>query len=128
MKKVTVFSELRIEFSALIERVMNILIAITAKKPKMIFCVMVALMICSFLLCFTLLRMDSAKVPKHTKIFNKVEGNLGEIGATARRLKRIIDIRAALEVLIAKDSLDKKDSLLMEQLLLEIDKSMKIKK
>ncbi|WP_316761997.1 hypothetical protein [Pedobacter aquatilis] len=128
MKKVTVLSELRAEFSGLIERLSKIVAAFAEKNPKVIFCAMVALMICSFLLCFTLLRTDSANVAKQTKVFKKVEGNLGEIGTTARKFQRLIEIRAALQVLLAKDSLGSKDSLLMEQLLGEIDKSMPSKK
>jgi hypothetical protein len=128
MKKVTVLSELRSEFSSLIERMQKVIAALTTKNPKLIFCAMVALMLCSLLLCFTMLRMDGAGVPRKTKVLGKIEGNLGEIGLTARKLQRVIEIRSALEVLLAKDSLDKKDSLLMEQLLGEINRSMTTKK
>ncbi|QPH38674.1 hypothetical protein [Pedobacter endophyticus] len=128
MKKVTVLSELRAEFSSLIERMQRVLAAFTAKNPKPIFCVMVALMFCSLFLCFTLLRLKNAAEPKKTKVLSKIEGNLGEIGTTAGKLQRVIEIRSVLQVLLAKDSLDKKDSLLMEQLLLEIDRSMTNKK
>ncbi|KRT17734.1 hypothetical protein ASU31_00095 [Pedobacter ginsenosidimutans] len=128
MKKVTVLSELRSEFAGLIARMQKVVAAFTTKHPKLIFCAMVALMLCSFLLCFTLLRMKSESVPKKLKVFSKIEGNLGEIGTTARKLKSILEVRSALEVLLAKDSLTKKDSLLMEQLLGAVDKSMTIKK
>ncbi|MFC4143532.1 hypothetical protein ACFSNA_02530 [Pedobacter mendelii] len=128
MKKITVLSELRTEFSGLIERLLAVVAAFTSKNPKLIFCVMVALMIGSLLLCFTLFRIDNAKVPKQTKVLSQVQSDLGEIGTTTSKLQRVIEIRAALGVLLAKDSLDKKDSILMEHLLLEIDKSMNSQK
>jgi len=128
MKKVTVLSELQKEFSGLIERFLKVLAEFALKRPKLIFCAMVALMTSSLLLCFTLLRTDSSKPSKQTKVLRKVESNLGEIGTTAGKLQRVIELKAALEVLLAKDSLDKKDSLLMEQMLIEVDKTMSIKK
>jgi len=128
MKKVTVLSELRSEFSGLIERMQKFIAAFTTKNPKPVFCAMVALMLCSLILCFTLLRLENPAVPKKTKLLKEFEGNLGEIGTTAGKLQRVLEIRSALEVLLAKDSLDKKDSLLMEQMLLEIDRSMTTKK
>ncbi|RZM26798.1 MAG: hypothetical protein EOO88_15715 [Pedobacter sp.] len=128
MKKVTVLSELRKEFSGLIERFLKVVVTFALKRPKLIFCAMVALMIGSLLLCFTLLRTDSSNPFKQTKVLSKVESNLGEIGTTAGKLQRIIELKAALEVLLNKDSLDKKDSLLMEQMLIEVDKSMSTKK
>jgi len=124
MKKVTVLSELQSEFSSLIERMQGVIAAFTRKNPKSIFCAMVALMLCSLLLCFTLLRLEKPALPKKTKLLGKIEGNLGAIGTTASKLQRVIEIRSALEALLSKDSLDKKDSLLMEQMLLEIDRSM----
>jgi len=128
MKKVTVISELRKEFSGLIERLLKVAEAFTAKSPKLIFCAMVALMISSLLLCFTIFRTDSSNPSKQIKVLSKVESNLGEIGTTAGKLQRVLELKAALEVLLAKDSLDKKDSLLMEQMLAEIDKTMSTKK
>lgn len=128
MKKTTVLSELRSEFSGLIERLQKFIAAFTTKNPKPVFCAMVALMLCSLILCFTLLRLENPAVPKRTKALGKIEGNLGEIGTTAGKLQRVLEIRSALEVLLAKDSLDKKDSLSMEQMLQEIDRSMTTKK
>ena len=128
MKKVTVLSELRSEFSGLIERMEKVTAAFTRENPKSIFCVMVALMLCPLFLCFTLLRLEKPALPKRTEVFSKLEGNLGAIGTTAGKLQRVIEIRSALEALLSKDSLDKKDSLLMEQMLLEIDRSMTTKK
>lgn len=125
---VTVLSELRSEFSGSIERMQNFIAAFTTKNPKPVFCAMVALMLCSLILCFTLLRLENPAVPKRTKVLGKIEGNLGEIGTTATKLQRVLEIRSALEVLLARDSLDKKDSLLMEQMLGEIDRSMTTKK
>lgn len=124
MKKVTVLSELQSEFSSLIERMQRVIAAFTKENPKSIFCAMVALMLCSLLLCFTLLRLEKPALPKKTKLLSKIEGNLGAIGTTASKLQRVIEIRSALEALLSKDSLDKKDSLLMEQMLLEIDRSV----
>lgn len=128
MKKATVLSELRSEFSSVIERMQKVTAALTKRNPKVIFCAMVALMLCSLLLCFTLFRTDGTSSPGKTKVLTRIEGDLGEIGSTAKKLQRVIEIRSALQVLLAKDSLDKKDSLLMEQLLGEIDRSMTTKK
>jgi len=128
MKKVTILSELRKEFSGVIEHLLKVLTRFAAKRPKVIFCAMVALMFSSLLLCFTLLRTDSLKPPKQTKVLSKVQSNLGEIGTAAVKLQRVIELKAALEVLLVKDSLDKKDSIIMEQMLVEIDKSMSTKK
>lgn len=128
MKKVTVLSALRSEFSGLIERMQRVVAAFTIKNPKPVFCIMVALMLCSLVLCFTLLRLESPALPTQNKVLSKIEENLGTIGTTAGKLQRVIEIRSALEVLLAKDSLDKKDSLLMEQLLGEIDSSVTTKK
>ena len=128
MKKVTVLSELRREFSGSIARMQEVTIAFTRKNPKLIFCVMVTLMLSSLLLCFTLLRLEKAVKPNQAKVLKRFQGNLGAIGTTASKLQRVIEIRTALESLLAKESLDKKDSLLMEQLLVEIDRSMSFKK
>ena len=83
---------------------------------------MVLLLASSFLLCFTLLRMES-KAPIEKKALLKVEGGLSEIGTTLSKLKRTLEIREALKVLLAKETLNSQDSLLMVSMVAELERA-----
>ncbi|MFD2285976.1 hypothetical protein GJU39_01415 [Pedobacter petrophilus] len=128
MRKVTVFSELRNEFSELIGRHWATLSRYFVKYPKVIFAGMVILMVSSFLLCFTLFRIENKKSPVEKKAILKVESGLTEIGATVSRLQRTLELREALKVLLAKDSLNSQDSLLMVTMIVELEKTRGQKK
>lgn len=123
MKKTTVFSELRNEFSDLIEHLLASISGFFKKYPKVIFSSMVLLLGSSFLLCFTLLRMDSKKAPLEKKALLKVESGLSEIGTTVSKLKRTLEIREALKVLLAKETLNSQDSLLMVSMVAELERA-----
>ncbi|MCX2575738.1 hypothetical protein [Pedobacter sandarakinus] len=122
MKKTTVFSELRNEFSDLIEHLLASISGFFKKYPKVIFSSMVLLLASSFLLCFTLLRMES-KAPIEKKALLKVEGGLSEIGTTLSKLKRTLEIREALKVLLTKETLNSQDSLLMVSMVAELERA-----
>lgn len=89
---------------------------------------MVILMGISALLCFTLLRTESKKAPPEKKALLKVEGGLNEIGTTVSRLRRTLEIREALKVLLAKDTLSTQDSLLMASMIAELERASHQKK
>jgi len=123
MKKITVFSALQNEFSGLIGRISDSLSGVFKKYPRSVFSLMVILMGISALLCFTLLRMESKKAPQEKKALLKVESGLNEIGTTLSRLRRTLEIREALKVLLAKDTLSTQDSLLMAGMVTELERA-----
>lgn len=128
MKKITVISALQNEFSGLIGRISASLSGVFKKYPRAIFSLMVILMGISTLLCFTLLRMESQKAPQEKKALLKVESGLNEIGTTVSRLRRTLEIREALKVLLTKDTLSTQDSLLMAGMITELERASHQKK
>jgi hypothetical protein len=128
MKKITVFSALQNEFSGLIGRISDALSGFFKKYPRAVFSSMVILMGISVLLCFTLLRMESQKTPLEKKALLKVESGLNEIGTTVSRLRRTLEIREVLKVLLAKDTLSTQDSLLMASMITELERASYQKK
>ncbi|MFF5380909.1 hypothetical protein [Pedobacter suwonensis] len=128
MKKITVFSALQNEFSGLIGRISASLSRFFKKYPRAVFSLMVILMGISTLLCFTLLRTESKKAPQEKKALLKVESGLNEIGTTVSRLRRTLEIREALKVLLTKDTLSTQDSLLMAGMITELERASHQKK
>jgi len=128
MKKITVFTALQNEFSGLIRQIAASLSRFFKKYPRAVFSFMVILMGISVLLCFTLLRKESKKAPQEKKALLKVESGLNEIGTTVSRLRRTLEIREALKVLLAKDTLSTQDSLLMASMIAELERASHQKK
>jgi len=128
MKKMTVFSALQNEFSGLIERISASLSRFFKKYPRAVFSLMVILMGSSALLCFTLLRTESKKAPLEKKALLKVKGDLDEVGTTVKRLRKTLEIREALKVLLTKDHLSLQDSLLMASMIAELERASHQKK
>lgn len=128
MKKITMFSALQNEFSGLIRQISASLSGFIKKYPRAVFSFLVILMGISALLCFTLLRTESKKAPQEKKALLKVEGGLNEIGTTVSRLRRTLEIREALKVLLAKDTLSTQDSLLMASMIAELERASHQKK
>ncbi|WP_344848480.1 hypothetical protein [Pedobacter jeongneungensis] len=128
MKKMTVFSALQNEFSGLIGRISASLSGFFKKYPRAVFSLMVILMGISALLCFTLLRTESKKAPLEKKALLKVKGDLEEVGITVRRLRKTLEIREALKVLLTKDHLSPEDSLLMANMIAELERASHQKK
>jgi len=128
MKKITVLSEIRKEFSGLIEHFLVSISWFFTKYPRLIYSFMVLLMIGSLVLCFTLLRIKSKSAPIEESALLKVEGGLSEIGTTVGKLRKTLEVREALKVLLAKDTLSTRDSLLIVSMITELDHAVNAKK
>jgi len=122
MRKITILSELKNEFAAQISCLRSSSSRFFSQYPKATFSAMVLLMACSLLLCFTLLRTTPQKPALENKALSNIGHGLSEIGTTVNSLEKALEMRAALKTLLAKDSLTSADSVLMANMVSELEK------
>ena len=127
MKKITVLSELKNEFSVQINYAKSSLSVLLIKYPRGIFLAMVLFMLGSGLLCFTVLRLTPQKDGIEKTIVNKVGGGISEIGLAVTKLEKTLKMREQLKAIVSKDSLTAQDSLLIVRMIGELDKTPKAK-
>lgn len=122
MRKITILSELKNEFAGQISHFRTRSSHFFNQYPKSIFSAMVLLMVCSLLLCFTLLRTRPQKPALERKALTNISNGLSEIGSTVNSLQKALEMRAALKTMLAKDSLTSADSVLMAGMVSELEK------
>ena len=123
MRKITILSELKNEFTAQISCLRSSSSRFFNQYPKATFSVMVLLIASSLLLCFTLLRKKPTKPGFENKALTHIGDGLSEIGTTVNSLEKALEMRAALKTMLAKDSLTSADSALMAAMVLELEKT-----
>lgn len=121
MKKITVLSELKREFSGIVEASSNKLSSFIKSSPRTIFASMIVMIGCSLLLCFTVLRIEPKVINPEKKALVKVESGFLEIGKTVTTLKKTLEMREAMKVLLSKDSLTSQDSVVMIGMIDELE-------
>lgn len=115
--KDTLWSELRKEFSAYISRADQRFRHLCMTYPRQVYSAMVLLLIISIVLSFRIFQ-ERKSVPvlvsiKQQAQANPVSDGLGEISQKAAALQETIVIKAQIEKLIAKDSLNHLDSVVL---------------
>lgn len=115
--KDTLWSELRKEFSAYINRADQRFRHVCLTYPRQVYTFMILLLFISMVLSFTLFR-ERKPVPVTVSIKKQVTTNpvadgFVEISQKAEALQETAVIKAQIEKLIAKDSLDHRDSVML---------------
>src|SRR5690606_28960963 len=84
-------------------------------RPRTVFLAMVSSILVS-VGCFLFVpKKTSQKDPAHLSVQQPLMDGMGGIVTTVSALKELLEIRAVLDGLMEKDSLDSSDSLLMER-------------
>ncbi len=116
----TVFQELKKEFSPHVEAVDRSAKDLMDRHAKIIFCVMILLIVASFILSFFVLKPEEiAQSENFKKDLNAIPGGFGgEFSAfqnLSARAIEITDLKVEIERIISQESLSKEDSAYLEK-------------
>ena len=132
-KNITLFTEIRKEFSTLHERGRKRISKILDKYPKQCFSGMVASLFVSALLTFIILPFEGSQQPEADQLMEEAKvlgsGVADEVSALfqiGNEAKRIGQLKREVERIIAKDKIDLQDSIFLENAISELEKYQKL--
>lgn len=114
----TLYSELRKEFSGYFRKADDWFNNLCLAYPKAVYAGMVLLIIVSIGLSLTLFRpkpVVPVLLKAERKVAQPLPGGFGEVLGKAAAIQKSLAIKATVESLIAKDSLNRADSLVLEK-------------
>jgi len=95
------------------------------QRPRAVFFLMLALLGCSGLLCFTLLRAPVEKAQPTAGVPTQATGQVSGAYRAAAQLSQVLSMQAELKGMLGKKFLDQADSLRIHQMMEKI-KSLQI--
>ncbi|WP_339867085.1 hypothetical protein [uncultured Algoriphagus sp.] len=115
-----VFEELKNEFSPYVDAVGSKAKSVIERHSKIIFCVMILLILVSFILTFFVLRSDAENQSKAFKenLHAIPEGFVDEFSAfqnLSSRAAKMVELEAEIERILSKKSISKEDSIYLEK-------------
>ena len=114
------FQELKNEFAPQLDSADTKIKSLMDRHAKIIFCIMILLIVVSFILTFFVLRTDLENQAEHfKKELNAIpEGIGGEFSALqnlSSKAVKIAELKAEIERIISQDSISKEDSTYLEK-------------
>lgn len=119
-KNTNVFQELKKEFSPQVETLDSKTKGFMGRHAKIIFCVMILLIVVSFILTFFVLRPDSSDQSKVLKEdLNTIPEGVGDEFSVFQNLSsravKMIELKAEIERILSQESISKEDSTYLEK-------------
>lgn len=116
--RATISGELRKEFAFYIDRMAKKAHGIIIKYPRQSFAIMVASILISGILAFTVMRQGQAKpLPAIPQVSAQATAGIGQIMTMTSGLETLLALRASVDSLLKKDKLTAKDSLTLKKAL-----------
>lgn len=110
----TLLTEIRKEFAVYIDSISGAIVYFLKKNPNLVYTLMLLFLGASMVLSFTVLRDKKQKLTVSKNVLlNPAPNGFSRILQTAAALKESIQLKAQIELLIAKDTLSKADSLFL---------------
>lgn len=114
--QVTLFSELRKEFTVYFTRFSHGGSRFIGRYPRQVFTAMLVCMITSAVLAFSVMRQQKVSVRLETgSAASGVTTGLGQILGTSAALREILELQNRISTILKKDTLDQTDSLVLRQ-------------
>ncbi|KQM69209.1 hypothetical protein ASE74_04135 [Pedobacter sp. Leaf216] len=126
MKTNTFFSLPSSKLSGIAIRIRAVVDAFFKQRPATVYFLMLALLGCSGLLCFTLLRSPAEKGQSIAGFPGQATQQVSGVYQAAGQLSQVLSMQAELKGMLGKKSLDHTDSLRIHQMIEKI-KSLQIK-
>ncbi len=116
----TIFQELKNELYPHVKGVNVHLKALMIRYAKIIFCVMILLIVCSFILTFFVLKPNSENQAEHFKkelkaIPGELSGEFSALQDLTLRAAKMAELTSEIERIIAQDSISSTDSAFLEK-------------
>ncbi|MEJ5962913.1 hypothetical protein [Pedobacter immunditicola] len=116
------FQELRKEFSTYFFRLSALWKRASAKYPWQIFILMLASILLSGVLAFTVMRVQKAEpLPSLSSSSADVTQGFGQIIGAGQALKKVLDLQNQINTVLHKDSLTAIDSLLVKNAIRQLE-------
>ena len=119
-RETTIFQELKNELSPHVAGVNGHLKALMDRHAKIIFCVMLLLIVASFILTFFVLDPNSENQTQNVKkelkaIPEELSGEFSAMQDLTLRAAKMAELKSEIERIIAQDSISKRDSAYLEK-------------
>lgn len=112
--KDTLFTEIRKEFAVYIDSISTRIVYFLKKNPDLTYTMMLLFLGASMILSFTIFRNKDPKPEESAHVIvSPITNGFSRILETGAALKESIKLKAQIELLIAKDTLSKADSLFL---------------
>ncbi|KAA8476844.1 hypothetical protein BDE36_1306 [Arcticibacter tournemirensis] len=116
------YQELSKEFGAYFSRMSTYWKRISARYPRQIFILMLASILLSGVLAFTVMRVkDTGPLPTLSGPGADVTQGFGQIIGAGQALKKVLDLQNQINIVLHKDSLTAADSLLVKNAIRQLE-------
>jgi len=120
--KVSLISELKKEFGGQMRTFLLKRDQFIQRYPKQLFVTMVAAILVSGFLAFSVMRRARAEhLPSVNQFGNGVSGGIGEIVHSSQLLREVLELQKQINVILRKDSLDAADSLRVKEAITRLE-------
>ncbi|MFD2964382.1 MULTISPECIES: hypothetical protein [Olivibacter] len=116
------YREIGKEFGAYFSRLGDLWKRISARYPRQIFILMLASILFSGVLAFTVMRVkDTAPLPSLSGTGTNVTQGFGQIIGAGQALQKVLDLQNQINTVLHKDSLTAADSLLVKNAIRQLE-------